>query len=254
MSTPATWHRRAARNWAGIAAVFAAATLVGAAGAGGGQLAQPTQHAAPAAYSRGVNAVPDEAERRQGFVPLFNGRDLSGWEHNGRPGTFVVKDGMLVGRRKHGSAYWLSTKRQYGDFELRLQYKIERGGNSGIFIRAPRYGRTSREGMEIQIYDQRPRPPRPHKGSTGAIYGVVAPSCFAEKPPGEWNDLWILCDGDLVRVTLNGKRIIDADMSKYPELRHRPRRGYIGLSAHTKTVWFRNIRIRVIGGGAERRR
>ncbi len=193
-----------------------------------------------------------EEERAQGFIPLFNGRDLAGWEHNGRPGTFVVKDGLLVGRRRRGSAYWLSTKEQYGDFELRLQYKIEQGGNSGIFIRAPRQGRTSREGMEIQIYDQRPRPDKPHKGSTGAIYGVVAPRCFAERPPGEWNDLRILCEGNLVRLTLNAKPIVEVDMSKYAELRNRPRRCYICLSAHTKTVWFRNIRIRLINQPDER--
>src|SRR5690606_40322137 len=49
---------------------------------------------------------------------------------------------------------------------------------------------------------------------TGSIYRIVAPSAFASKPAGQWNDLWILCDGDHVRVTMNGRRIIDTRMSE----------------------------------------
>ncbi len=185
-------------------------------------------------------------ERAEGFVPLFDGHSLAGWEHNGPPGTFHVENGELVGRRIKGSAYWLSTKEQYGDFELRLQFKIEPGGNSGVFIRAPRHGRTSREGMEVQIIDDSHLRNAPNKGSMGAIYGVVAPKKQAAKPAGEWNDLWIRCVGDRITVTLNGVVVNDLSMTDYPPLRDRPRRGYIGLSAHTGTVRFRNIRIKVL--------
>ena len=83
-----------------------------------------------------------QEEKDAGFGLLFNGKDLTNWEHNGKPGTFEVKDGLLLGVRKNDTAYWLSTKEAFGDFELRLEYRIPPKGNSGVFIRAPREGRT----------------------------------------------------------------------------------------------------------------
>lgn len=207
------------------------------AGAAGSSAAEPTTLNQPTAD-----------ETAAGFRPLFNGKDFSAWKPNGKPGSFSVKDGMIVGDRPKGSdlAYWLSTEREYGDFELRLQYRISRNGNSGIFLRAPHEGRTSKMGMEIQILDDAGKPGAPGVGDTGAIYRVVAPKRRASKPAGEWNDLWILCDGDRVRVTLNGEVVTDASMADHADLKTRPRTGYIGLSAHTDPVHFRNIRLREI--------
>lgn len=185
-------------------------------------------------------------EKDAGFELLFNGNDLGGWQEvQGDPGTFEVRDGILAGRRKKGSAYWLSTKDEYGDFELRLQFRIPPKGNSGVFIRAPHEGRTSQKGMEIQICDE-PNKSAPDKGSMGSIYQVVPARKFAHRPPGEWNDLWILCAGDRVKVTINREVVIDAIMSDHDALKDRPRKGYLGLSAHTDTVEFRNVRLRKI--------
>jgi len=193
-------------------------------------------------------------EAKAGFRVLFNGKDLTGWQEvQGRPGSFVVKDGELHGNRGHRgkrTAYWLSTKEQYGDFELRLQYNIPKRGNTGVFLRAPHHGRTSKMGMEIQLLDDHGRKGAPSVGETGAIYQVVAPRERAAKPAGQWNDLHILCHGDRVRITLNGKVVTDASMADHGKLEKRPRRGHIGLSAHTDTVRFRHIRLRVIKGAA----
>jgi hypothetical protein len=209
--------------------------------------ATPPSSSPQEAPARNV-ATPDEA--RAGFRPMFDGRELTHWVHNGKPGSFAVKDGVIVGDRTGHTdlAYWLSSDREYGDFELRLQYKITKGGNSGIFIRAPRQGRASKLGMEIQILDDGQKTGTPTAGSSSSIYQVVAPKAYASKPAGEWNDLWILCDGDRVRVTLNGQVVTDASMAEYKPLQSRPRKGYIGLSAHTGPVQFRNIRLREIPG------
>ena len=206
----------------------------------------------PAPLPEGTQAVNrlNADEQAAGFRLMFNGRDLANWVHNGKPGSFTVKNGMITGDRMgHGElAYWLSTEREYGDFELRLQYKIAKGGNSGVFIRAPRQGRASKLGMEIQILDDGQKTGTPTAGSSSSIYQVVAPKAYASKPAGEWNDLWILCDGDRVKVTLNGQAVTDASMAEHESLQSRPRRGYIGLSAHTGPVQFRNIRLREIPG------
>lgn len=188
------------------------------------------------------------AERAAGFRLLFDGRSLAGWKHNGKEGSFTVKDGAIVGDRTGQGqlAYWLSTDREYADFELRLQCRIRPRGNTGIFIRAPHQGRTSTMGMEIQMLDDGAKKGTPGKGDTGAIYRVVAPKKYAARPAGEWNDVCILCEGDRVKVTLNGEEVTDALMSDYSELKSRPRKGYIGLSAHTDPVCFRSIRLREI--------
>ena len=199
------------------------------------------------AYSAGGDEPTlSREEKDAGFLLLFNGNDLDGWQEvQGEPGTFEVNDGILAGRRKKGSAYWLSTKEQYGDIELRLQFKIPPKGNSGVFIRAPHDGRSSQKGMEIQICDE-PSKSTPDKGSMGSIYQVVPARKFAHRPPGEWNDLWILCDGDRVKVTINGEVVNDALMSDYDALKDRPRKGYLGLSAHTDAVEYRVVRLRKI--------
>lgn len=187
-------------------------------------------------------------EEAAGFRLLFDGKELDGWEHNGKAGSFTVRDGVIVGDRtgKPESAYWLSTVRKYADFELRLQYRLSSKGNSGVFIRAPHEGRTSRMGMEIQLLDDGARTGKPGIGDTGAVYQVAAAKAFVSRPAGEWNDLCILCDGPRVKVTLNGQVINDVLMTDFPALKNRPRKGFIGLSAHTKPVQFRNIRLREI--------
>lgn len=188
------------------------------------------------------------AEGKAGFRVLFNGKNLDGWmEVQGRPGTFHVEDGILVGhkqRGQRGQAYWLSTHRMYGDYELRLEYMLPERGNSGVFIRAPHHGRTSKVGMEIQLLDDGHR--QPSKGSTGSIYRIVAPKVAAARPANEWNQLRILCHGSRVQITLNGKVVNDANMNDHALLRHKYRKGYIGLSAHSHVVRFRNLRIREI--------
>lgn len=202
----------------------------------------PVQDPAPKAPPNQLTAE----EKAAGFRLLFDGHSLDGWKPNGKPGSFVVKDGVIVGDRtgKSDSAYWLSTDREYADFELRLQYKLGAGGNSGIFIRAPHNGRTSRMGMEVQLLDDGARKGKPGVGDTGAIYQVAAAKAFVSRPAGEWNDLCIHCEGPRVQVTLNGQVINDVKMTDFPALKTRPRQGFIGLSAHTKPVQFRSLRLR----------
>jgi hypothetical protein len=151
----------------------------------------------------------------------------------------------LCGRRDGGKAYWLSTEKKFADFELRLQYLLEKDGNSGIFLRVPHYvGRTSTIGMEIQLLDDHGRTGVPSNKDTGSIYRVDAASKYNSKPAGQWNDLTIRCEGPRIQVTLNGELINDFDMTSDPATKNRPREGYLGLSAHTDVVRFKNVRIR----------
>lgn len=180
---------------------------------------------------------------------LFNGRDLSGWVvmHGGK---WTVEDGSLVGRdgtnwttRPEQSGSWLRTERQYGDFVLDLEYQISPGGNSGIHFRSGLERNPSFTGYEMQIVDDAGREPR--RGSSGALYDVVAASRNMSRPAGEWNHARITCKGHHIKVVLNGETIVD-------HTGDRSLRGYIGLQNHDQksVVKFRNIRLENLQTGA----
>ena len=78
------------------------------------------------------------AAAEKGFQPLSNGKDLTGWAGvGGQPSNWQAKDGVLSCTGKPGS-HWIATEEEYADFDLRLEYKIPKNGNSGVFIRAPK--------------------------------------------------------------------------------------------------------------------
>src|SRR5262245_13280966 len=108
--------------------------------------------AAAAALLVASSAVADD-----GFVPLFNTKNIDGWKERqvrkGQEGRWTVDEGIL--KAKAGSG-WLGTEQQFGDFELRVEWKILTNGNSGVFFRVPDTdfkGSPSEAGFEIQILD-----------------------------------------------------------------------------------------------------
>ncbi len=194
-----------------------------------------------------------DKEKADGFVPLFNGTDLTGWKQfASSKDAWRVEEGVLVCRS--GGGGWLGTERDYADFELRLEYKLKPQGNSGVYIRAPTQGHISRVGMEIQILDDH----HPKYANldfyqyTGSIYHVVAPTRRTTKKAGEWNAISIRAEGRQVIVRLNGAKIVDADLDrclKDPAVAKEHTglartTGRIGLQSHTDRVEFRNIRVK----------
>jgi len=188
----------------------------------------------------------------KGFVALFNGRDLTGWQQiGGRKGSWKVRDGILYA--EGDSKGWLSTARQYDNFQLELEFRVPVGGNSGVFVRIPREdgGRPGYEGTEIQILDDYAQKYVGLQPSqyTGSIYGVQAPAKLVSKKANEWQKMAILCNGPQVQVALNGALIVDANLKTHmdkfethPGLK-RPK-GYIGLQHHNTRIEYRNIRIK----------
>ena len=185
---------------------------------------------------------------------IFNGKDLSGWQGmQGDAKNWGVKNGVLAGTGGKGSQ-WLATTAEYGDFDLSLEYKLPKNGNSGVFIRAPKVGTPYVDGLEIQLLDdhgEKWKNLRPNQ-FTGAIYAVEAPSRRVTRPAGQWQTMRILCIGKKCRVWVNGEQIIDADLSelakthgkKVPGLKRDS--GLIGLQNHGDPASFRNIRIREV--------
>jgi hypothetical protein len=199
----------------------------------------------------GSNAGPDDSA--DGFTPLFNGKDLTGWKiRASKDENWIVDEGLLVCTGK-GSG-WIGTEKEYASFELRLEYRLPPAGNSGVYLRAPAEGWISRVGMEIQLLDD--DHPKYAKLDfyqyTGALYHVVAPQQRATKPAGQWNDMTIHLEGRRLLVRLNGKQLQNTDLDgclkdpvvakEHPGLTRTT--GLIGLQNHHDRVEFRNVRVK----------
>lgn len=182
-----------------------------------------------------------------GYQSLFNGRDLSGWEGGGSDAAecWQVTDGVIECTGKKGP--WLRSAAEYGDYNLRLAYKLREGGNSGVYIRVPKDGihHGEQSGIEVQVLDdnaERYNMLKPYQ-YTGSLYAIVAAEPRVALPHGEWNTLEIDCLGTSYRVVHNGVQVIAANAEQYPELAKRLTSGYVGLQNHSEQVWFRDLRI-----------
>jgi len=185
-----------------------------------------------------------------GFTPLFNGKDLAGWQTTGN--WIVEKDGSVTLKPRPGESGWqrydayLTTKRKYADFVLDLEFKFVKGGNSGVFLRVGDPKSQVNSGFEVQILDTHAKKKiGPH--DCGGIIGTVAASKNMVKPAGQWNRYTIICKGNQVIVVFNGEQVIDIDLSK-TGLKNRPPIGYIGFQDEAKHVWYRNVRIKELTG------
>lgn len=185
-------------------------------------------------------------EKEQGFVCLFDGTSLDQWQ--GDIQGYVIENGVLV-CKPGGNLY---TKKEYGDFIFRFEFKLTPNANNGVGIRTPLGCDPAYCGMEIQILDDsgdKYKNLQPYQYH-GSIYGVVPAERGHLKPVGEWNSEEILCDGRHVRVTLNGVVIVDANLDEVQPMDHREHpglkreKGYIGFLGHGTRVEFRNIRIK----------
>jgi hypothetical protein len=185
------------------------------------------------------------ADIPKGFDSLFNGKDLTGWKATGKMEVWGVENGLLV--LKGGGGGWLMTEKEYGDFELRVEYRFpQKMTNSGVGIRAPLKGDPAYQGMEIQLIDDVNWKGLKPTQNSGAIYDVVPPAKMVNKAIGEWNDMRIIAKGRQVKIELNGTILVDADLDKYKEhFKKHPglerKDGHIGLQSYNYRVDFRNI-------------
>lgn len=196
-------------------------------------------------------AATTPAPDADGFVPLFNGKDMTGWIGN-VTGYAPEADGQLVcvPDRGHGNLF---TEKEYANFVLRFDFKLTPGANNGLGIRAPIEGDAAYVGMELQILDDTAEAYKDAKPwqRHGSIYNVVAAKPGHLKPVGEWNRQEVTADGRHIVVKLNDVVIVDANLDdvkdeeivkKHPGLART--KGHIGFLGHGSPLAFRNIRIK----------
>jgi hypothetical protein len=199
-------------------------------------------------------AGPEDNTPPEGFALLFNGKDLTGWQglvelperakHSPEELAamqkeanekylphWTVRDGIV---NYDGKGQSLQTAKDYGNFELYVDWKIRKKGDSGIYLRG---------NPQVQIWD------RPRIGSGGLFNNKKHPKDpikVADKPVGEWNRFHIVMRGDKVTVHLNGELVVDdVPLENYWEPgKPLPAKGPIELQHHGDRLWFKNIYIK----------
>jgi hypothetical protein len=201
--------------------------------------------AGPAAADN-PNTLTDE-EKKAGFELVFNGADLEGWEHKG---NWKVEDGAITRTGKGGQLTY-KVKPIPDDFELRFEWKVAKGSNSGVYYRPGQY--------EYQILDNAVHADGKNpRTSAASLYFCMAPSKDATRPVGEWNQARIVCRGTVIQHWLNGVKVIDFDYADpkwakdVERLRQRggelaQRGGHLWLQDHGDPVWYRGIKLRALG-------
>jgi len=177
-----------------------------------------------------------------GWVQLFNGKDLTGWKFKGGTNaSWKAEDGVLANikpEEKGKRGVDIFTEQTFRNFQLHIEFKVPKGGNSGVYLR----GRK-----EIQVCDSFGKE-QPGSGDCGGLYSKAAPKLNACKPAGEWNSFDITIIGDTITVDHNGKVIqdkvelkgctggaLDGDDTKP---------GSLMMQGDHSSVWYRNIWIK----------
>ena len=198
--------------------------------------------------------------KEEGWVALFDGKSLAGWRRlDGKPVRgWAAEEGVLQRKGGGGDIY---TEKEYSNFVLELEWRINKGGNSGIKYRMTYYDRNY-FGPEFQILgdaDAKVKPDR-RKYATGAMYDLIPVDMSKRKlhPAGQWNKLKIVADGSKIQHWVNGAKVMEVDVStesfrteavakskfkRWPHYAQNPS-GRIMLQEHGGAVGFRNIRIR----------
>ena len=222
-----------------------------------------------AAHTQTINQLTD-SEKEQGWKLLFDGKRPDGW-HTFNKTTFgagwKIADGALyrdvshqTGKAEEGD---LCTDGVYENFDLKLQWKISKNGNSGVMFlvqESPKYDAPYLTGPEMQVLDNEGHPDgKIHKHRSGDLYDLIASSSEPVHAIGEWNDAEIKLDHGNLTLYLNGVQVVNTTMwnanwdelvkgSKFSQMPGfaKSKSGHIDLQDHGNDVWFRNIRIRVL--------
>jgi len=183
-----------------------------------------------------------------GWNSLFNGRDLTGWKQRNGTAVYKVEDGTIVGTTTQGSPNsFLCTERDYGNFELEFDVKLDTQLNSGVQIRSlstPEYQNGRVHGYQAEISTD---------GNAGFVYdearrgwlskdrnNAQAKAAFKD---GQWNHYRVICQGDSIKTWVNGVPVADLTDSM-------TKSGFIGLQVHSVggdphwQVRWRNLRLK----------
>jgi hypothetical protein len=194
------------------------------------------------------------------FQPIFDGKTGAGWmlcDKTALKPAHVQRDGI----NPHGThSYLVVYHEKLTDFDLEFDYKLDKGCNSGVFLRVSNLNDPIHTGIEVALDDTTGT----GFGDSGAFYGLVAPAVNAQKPSLEWNHMTITAVGPDISVVLNGSAVSSIHLDEWTVPGKRPdgtdhnfpniaiaslaRSGFIGFQDLGGNCWFKQIRLRKLGG------
>ncbi len=215
-----------------------------------------------------LNKLTDD-ERSAGFKLLFDGKTTDGWrgyKMKEMPPGWKVKSGILTrvaggeGGKGAGGGDDIVTVDQYDNFELRLEWRVGKGVNSGILYRAIEDAATSwHVAPEMQVLDNAGWGEKETRHHAGALYDLYAPAKDVTRKPGSWNEVKLVANGNHIEHWLNGTKVVECEMNgddwnervAKSKFRDKPKfakatKGHIVLQDHSGNIEYRNIRLRVI--------
>lgn len=197
-----------------------------------------------------IVAAPLAAADKEGWTDLLPGNSLE--KHWTTKGNWSIDDeGVVTLVPRDGEKGWarfdayLWSGKQYDDFEIEFDYKVQSKGNSGFYFNVGDTSDPVKQGIEVQIYESHAKG---DKGKltdhdSGGIIPRIPPTKNTAKPAGEWNTFHIVVEGNSLTVKLNGEVVNEVDLGD-KRLAGRPEKGYIGFQDHALPLALRKIRIR----------
>lgn len=205
-------------------------------------------------------------EKKSGWALLFNGHSTDGWRgYNNKPlDSWDIINGQLYCKANGNEVKQradLMTIDQYDNFELSIDWKVDKGANSGIIYRVVETnGPSYMTGPEYQLIDDEGYPQKLEAWQkSGSDYAMYPPNELAAKPAGEYNHTTIIVKGAHVEHWLNGKKVVAYEFwtPEWKELREKGKwkdakdygmaqKGHICLQDHSGGIWFKNIKLRKI--------
>ncbi len=222
------------------------------------------------AFSQEALNTLTKKEQKQGWKLLFNGQNLEGWTSVGKnvpPNAgWYVKDGILTVMSQEGKRGGdIITTDEYSDFELKLDFRLQEGSNSGIKYFFNRYEKGGWLGLEYQLLDDDVHPDGKlginGNRKTASLYDMMPPSSKKKmNPVGEWNSARIVAKGTKVTHYINGKKVLtfDRKSNEYQKALQTSKyinsvpsfgdveKGYILIQDHGDVVSFKNIKVRTL--------
>ena len=188
------------------------------------------------------------AEKAEGWVSLFDGKTLDGWEHNQEYNGFEVKDGAIVGTGEFCHLFYM--KEKYKDFELKIDCKVNKNGNGGVYIKVPQ----KEKGWPVKGFELQMNNSHSDKVKTGSLYNIVR-IYKAQHGDDEWFTYHLIAKGNTLTVSVNGEvlyQYVDpVEAFPVPEQvteknKRISQEGFIALQQHDPgtVVGFKNIKVK----------
>jgi len=198
-------------------------------------------------------------EKATGWKLLFDGKTVAGWRgfKTDTSSGWKAVDGVLS---REGAGGDIMTVEEFGDFELRLEWKLPKGGNSGIFFHVTREGDEAWwSGPEVQVLDNAGHRDGKDPITSGSNYALHPPVRDVTRPVGEWNTMRLVVNGAHVEHWMNDVKLLEYELwspdwearvkaSKFGKIPMygRAKRGHVALQDHGDPVWYRNIKIKAM--------